>query len=89
MASTVSTLALVFFLFVSINQLTYTAIFQVANFMAILDRIGSVLRLEEFKSSDNQDNYDTNRANQQNQQPALEIMATNGEEQKTDKLDES
>ena len=62
MASTVSTLALVFFLFVSVNQLAYSAIFQVANFMAILDRIGSVLRLEEFKSGDSHDNHDTNRA---------------------------
>ena len=39
---------MVFYLFVTVNQLTYLALFQFANFLAILNRIASVLRLEEF-----------------------------------------
>ena len=49
LAKSVSTMAMVFYLFVTINQLTYLAMFNIANFFAILNRISSVLRLEEFK----------------------------------------
>lgn len=49
LSGSVSTLAMVFYLFVTINQLTYIAVFQLFNFLAILERIGSVLRLEDFK----------------------------------------
>lgn len=45
----VSTLAIIFYLFVAVNQLSFIAIFQIANFFAILQRIGSVMKLEEFK----------------------------------------
>ena len=48
MAKSVATLAMVFYLFVTINQLTYLAVFQLSNFLAILNRIASVLRLEEI-----------------------------------------
>ena len=48
LAKSVSTLAMVFYLFVTINQLTYIAVFQLSNFMAILNRIASILKLEEF-----------------------------------------
>ena len=43
MAQSVSTLALIFYLFVTINQLCYIAVFQLGNFAAILNRISSVL----------------------------------------------
>lgn len=48
LAKSFSTLAMVFYLFTTINQLTYLAVFQLSNFMAILNRISSVLKLEEF-----------------------------------------
>ena len=47
MAKSFATLAMVYFLFVTVNQLTYLAVFQFSNFLAILNRIASVLRLEE------------------------------------------
>ena len=50
MAKSAATLAMVFYLFVTINQLTYLAVFQLSNFLAILNRIASVLRLEEIIS---------------------------------------
>ena len=49
MAKSISTLAMVFYLFVTVNQLTYLAVFQMSNFFAILNRISSVLQLENFK----------------------------------------
>lgn len=48
MAASVSILAMIFYLFVTVNQLTYLAVFQISNFFAILNRIASVLRLEEY-----------------------------------------
>ena len=49
MAGSVSVLAMIFYLFITVNQLTYVAVFQISNFFAILNRIASVLRLEEYK----------------------------------------
>ena len=49
LAGSVSVLAMIFYLFVTVNQLTYIAVFQISNFFAILSRIASVLRLEEYK----------------------------------------
>lgn len=40
---------MIFYLFITVNQLTYVAVFQISNFFAILSRIASVLRLEEYK----------------------------------------
>jgi len=51
MATSVSTLAMIFYLFVTVNQLTYLAVFQIGNYFAILQRIASVLRLEEYKKT--------------------------------------
>ena len=48
MAKSFSTLAMIYYLFITINQLTYIAVFQLSNFMAILNRIASVLCLEEY-----------------------------------------
>jgi len=48
MSKSFATLAMVFYLFVTVNQLTYLAVFQFSNFLAILNRISSVLRLEEY-----------------------------------------
>ena len=48
LAKSLSTLAIIFFLFVTVNQLSYIAIFQMSNFFAILRRVGGVLRLEDF-----------------------------------------
>lgn len=49
LASSTSTLAMIYYLFVTVNQLTYIAVFQMSNFFAILNRISSVLQLENFK----------------------------------------
>jgi len=51
LSRSISTLALIFYLFVTVNQLSYLAIFQLGNFFAVLGRISSVLRLEEFNTS--------------------------------------
>jgi len=41
-------MALVFFLIVTVNQLVYIAVFQISNFFAILNRIASILQLENY-----------------------------------------
>ena len=48
MAKSFAILAMVYYLFVTVNQLTYLAVFQLSNFLAILNRISSVLRLEQY-----------------------------------------
>ena len=49
LASSTSTLAMVYYLFVTVNQLSYIAVFQMSGFFAILNRIASVIQLENFK----------------------------------------
>ena len=49
MAQSVATMAMVFYLFVTLNQLAYLAIFELSNYFAVLYRVSSVLRLEEYK----------------------------------------
>ena len=48
MAKSFAILAMVYYLFVTVNQLAYLAVFQLSNFLAILSRIASVLRLEQY-----------------------------------------
>ena len=48
MGKSFAVLAMIFYQFVACNHLAYTAAFQFSNFMAILNRVASVLRLEEF-----------------------------------------
>ena len=50
LAKSFSTLAMIYYLFITVNQLTYIAVFQLSNFMAILNRIASVLSLEEYNN---------------------------------------
>ena len=52
MSKSFAILAMVYYLFVTVNQLTYLAVFQLSNFFAILNRISSVLRLEEYGERD-------------------------------------
>jgi len=40
---------MVYYLFVTVNQLSYIAVFQMSGFFAILNRIASVIQLENFK----------------------------------------
>ena len=48
MGKSFAVLAMIFYQFVACNHLAYTAVFQFSNFMAILNRVSSILRLEEF-----------------------------------------
>ena len=51
MSKSFAILAMVYYLFMTVNQLTYLAVFQLSNFFAILNRISSVLRLEQYDKS--------------------------------------
>ena len=51
MSKSFAILAMVYYLFVTVNQSTYLAVFQLSNFFAILNRISSVLRLEQYDKS--------------------------------------
>ena len=51
MGKSFAVLAMIFYQYVACNHLTYVAAFQFSNFMAILNRVASVLRLEEFDNT--------------------------------------
>ena len=45
----VSILAVVLFLFMSVNMMTYFAVTNLQNFLAILERLSEVFEMEEFE----------------------------------------
>ena len=47
--TSVSMLSMIYFVFFSVNVLTYFALTNVQNFLAILQRLSTVFKMEEYK----------------------------------------